>query len=231
MSDPAVLAEHIRATWFGSDLPQASLERLGMLAREYEAPARTRLLREGDSVSSIAVRIDRTRSDALFRQLKLHPRVATVASKTAMLQNFRETTARNLLFFTAVLTAFAAVIAIGVVYNTARIALQERAWELASLRVLGMTRAEISYILLGELALLALSLAIVLAFIRLVRGPSLMDRVTSLELIASLVAGIVAVYAIGTDAPALIDVAIALALVAFIGAVAFARYAELRERP
>ena len=82
-----------------------------------------------------------------------------------------------------------------------------------------------------ELALLALSVAIVLAFIRLVRGPSLMDRVTSLELIASLVAGIVAVYAIGTDEPAFIDVAIALALVAFIGAVAFARYAELRERP
>ena len=51
-----------------------------------------------------------------------------------------------------------------------------------------------------ELALVALSVAIVLAFIRLVRGPSLMDRVTSLELIATLVAGIVAVYAIGTDA-------------------------------
>jgi multicomponent Na+:H+ antiporter subunit F len=82
-----------------------------------------------------------------------------------------------------------------------------------------------------ELALLALSVAIVLAFVRLVRGPSLMDRVTSLELIASLVAGIVAVYAIGTDEPALIDVAIALALVAFISAVAFARFAELRERP
>jgi multicomponent Na+:H+ antiporter subunit F len=80
------------------------------------------------------------------------------------------------------------------------------------------------------LALLALSLALVFAFVRLVRGPSLMDRVTSLELIASLVAGFVAVYAIGTDDPALIDVAIALALVAFIGAVAFARYAELRER-
>jgi len=81
-----------------------------------------------------------------------------------------------------------------------------------------------------ELALVALAIAIVLAFVRLVRGPSLMDRVTSLELIASLVAGIVAVYAIGTNDPALIDVAIALALVAFIGAVAFARYAELRER-
>ncbi|MEX1333965.1 MAG: monovalent cation/H+ antiporter complex subunit F [Candidatus Limnocylindrales bacterium] len=82
-----------------------------------------------------------------------------------------------------------------------------------------------------ELALGVLAVAIVLAFFRLVRGPSLMDRVTSLELIATLVAGIVAVYAIGTDDPALIDVAIALALVAFIGAVAFARYAELRERP
>jgi len=82
-----------------------------------------------------------------------------------------------------------------------------------------------------ELALVALAISLLLAFVRLVRGPSLMDRVTSLELVASLVAGFVAVYAIGTDDPALIDVAIALALVAFIGAVAFARYAELRERP
>jgi multicomponent Na+:H+ antiporter subunit F len=77
-----------------------------------------------------------------------------------------------------------------------------------------------------ELALLALAIALVIAFVRIVRGPSLMDRVVALELTASLVAGIVAVYAIGTDEPALIDVAIALALVAFISAVAFARYAE-----
>ena len=82
-----------------------------------------------------------------------------------------------------------------------------------------------------ELALLALAIAMAITFVRIVRGPSLMDRVTSLELIASLVAGIVAVYAIGTDDPALIDVAIALALVAFLCAVAFARYAELRVRP
>ena len=65
-----------------------------------------------------------------------------------------------------------------------------------------------------------------LTFVRLVRGPSLIDRVVALELIASLVAGIVAVFAIGTDDPALIDVAIAVALVAFLGAVAFVRYAE-----
>jgi putative ABC transport system permease protein len=52
-----------------------------------------------------------------------------------------------------ILTVFAAVIAVGVVYNNARIALAERTWELASLRVLGFTRAEVSLLLLGELAL------------------------------------------------------------------------------
>ena len=77
-----------------------------------------------------------------------------------------------------------------------------------------------------EAALLALAISLAITFYRIVRGPSLMDRVVALELTASLVAGIVAVFAIGTDDPALIDVAIALALVAFISAVAFARYAE-----
>ena len=57
----------------------------------------------------------------------------------------------GLVFVTAgILTAFAVIIAVGVVYNSARIGLQERAWELASLRVLGFTRAEVSRILFGE---------------------------------------------------------------------------------
>ena len=77
-----------------------------------------------------------------------------------------------------------------------------------------------------ELALLALAIALAITFYRIVRGPSLMDRVVALELTATLVAGFVAVFAIGTDDPALIDVAIVLALVAFISAVAFSRYAE-----
>jgi putative ABC transport system permease protein len=66
-----------------------------------------------------------------------------------------------------VLTSFAALIAIGVVYNSARIALAERGWELASLRVLGFTRAEVSALLLGELALviaIALPLGMVLGW-------------------------------------------------------------------
>ena len=81
-----------------------------------------------------------------------------------------------------------------------------------------------------ELALLALAVSLAVAFYRIVRGPSLMDRVVALELTATLVAAVVAVYAIGTDEPALIDVAIVLALVAFISAVAFARYAEWSRR-
>jgi len=66
-----------------------------------------------------------------------------------------------------ILTAFAAVIAVGVVYNNARIALAERTWELASLRVLGFTRGEVSLLLLGELALgiaIALPLGMVLGW-------------------------------------------------------------------
>ena len=55
--------------------------------------------------------------------------------------------------FTTVLSIFAATIAVGVVYNNARIQLAERAGELASLRVLGFTRREVSVLLLGELAL------------------------------------------------------------------------------
>ena len=69
--------------------------------------------------------------------------------------------------FSAILTAFATVIAIGVVYNNARIALAERAWELASLRVLGFSRAEVSAFLLGELAIeiaLALPLGALLGY-------------------------------------------------------------------
>jgi multicomponent Na+:H+ antiporter subunit F len=77
-----------------------------------------------------------------------------------------------------------------------------------------------------DLALAGLSVALILAVVRLVRGPSLPDRIVALELTATLVLGVIAAYAIGTDEAALIDVGIALALVVFLGAVALARYAE-----
>jgi len=64
---------------------------------------------------------------------------------------------RFILFYNLIATLLAGAIGFGVVYNSARIALSERGRELASLRVLGFTRGEIAYILLGELALLTLA--------------------------------------------------------------------------
>ena len=84
------------------------------------------------------------------------PGAAVVIVNRSLLETFRATTARNVMFFTLVLSLFAATIAVGVVYNNARIQLAERAWELASLRVLGFTRREVSRVLLSELVLLTL---------------------------------------------------------------------------
>jgi putative ABC transport system permease protein len=89
------------------------------------------------------------------------PRIAGAWSKATTLRNLEEISARNIRVISTILTIFAAVIAVGVVYNNARIALAERAWELASLRVLGFSRAEVSALLLGELALV---IAIALPF-------------------------------------------------------------------
>ena len=129
-----------------------------------EASALDRLAGEGDVVNSGAMFIDGTRRDELFAALKRMPKVAGVFVKSALIDYFRSTSARNILAFTTVLTVFAAAIAVGVVYNSARIALAERAWELATLRVLGLTHGEVSVLLLGELAL-ELAVAIPLGFL------------------------------------------------------------------
>lgn len=75
-------------------------------------------------------------------------------------------------------------------------------------------------------AMLALSL--VLATVRLLRGPSLPDRVVALELMASLTVGLVVLYSIRYQQPYFIDVAIVLALTSFMAAVGFSRYLEKR---
>ncbi len=77
-------------------------------------------------------------------------------------------------------------------------------------------------------ALPLLSLTMMLAFVRLVRGPSLPDRVIALDLIGTLGMGMIALYAIARNQPALLDVAIVLALLSFLGTIAFARYLERR---
>jgi len=75
-------------------------------------------------------------------------------------------------------------------------------------------------------ALPLLVLAVLLAVVRLVRGPSVPDRVVALDLIATLVMGIMGIYAIATDEAVLLDLVVVLALLSFMGTVAFARYVE-----
>jgi putative ABC transport system permease protein len=119
-----------------------------------EQGALHRLLREGDSLSGAYLQVDSTEVSRLYRRLKATPAVAGVTLTSEALRSFERTMAQNMGIMTLLNLGFAAVIAFGVVYNAARISLSERSHELASLRVLGFTRAEISAILLGELALL-----------------------------------------------------------------------------
>ena len=80
-----------------------------------------------------------------------------------------------------------------------------------------------------DVAFLLIMLAVVLAFLRLARGPSLADRVVALDLITVLAVAFCALFAIASGKAAFLDVAIALALVAFLATVALARFAERRQ--
>jgi len=114
-------------------------------------------MREGPAISGAWLSIDEKYLPELFERFKEMPRVASVFQRNQEIANFNRVMDETMLFVTYVATIFAVVIAFGVVYNSARIALTERSRELASLRVLGFNRAEISYILLGELAVLTIA--------------------------------------------------------------------------
>lgn len=113
-----------------------------------------RLMREGDAISGVYVAADPGALNQLYTTLKESPRVAGVTIKGAALRSFQQTIAENLLRMRSFNIIFAGIIAFGVVYNNSRISLSERSRDLATLRVIGFTRGEISGILLGELAVL-----------------------------------------------------------------------------
>ncbi len=79
-------------------------------------------------------------------------------------------------------------------------------------------------------ALSMIGVALFLALVRLVLGPTLPDRVVALDLIGVLAVGGIAVYAVASDQSVLLDSATVLALVGFLGTVGFARYLERRGR-
>lgn len=122
-----------------------------------DVAALNRLMREDGALSGTYLAVDPVHEASIYRTLMEMPRVAGTALRHKVIQNMEETWAEQMLTFAFFTTLFAGVIAFGVVYNSARISLSERGRELASLRVLGLTRGEISYILLGELAVLTLA--------------------------------------------------------------------------
>jgi putative ABC transport system permease protein len=111
---------------------------------------------EAVSISGAHVLLDTNRTREFFAALKNNPATGIVTLRGAAIRAFRDTLARSMMIVISFYVGFGAVIAFGVCYNTARIALSERGRELASLRVLGFTKLESGYILLGELVVLVL---------------------------------------------------------------------------
>ncbi|HET9951132.1 MAG TPA: FtsX-like permease family protein [Candidatus Eisenbacteria bacterium] len=124
-----------------------------------------RAMERGDRVYSGAfLRTDGRLTDHLYLALKRLPAVSGVSVREVALRSFDETIAESFGISLAITLIFACVIAFGIVYNSARVALSERGRELASLRVLGFTRREVTWMLLGEQGIL-LALSIPLAFL------------------------------------------------------------------
>lgn len=107
-------------------------------------------------ISGANVEIDEAGQDALFAALKATPELGMISLRSVSLERFRETMAQNIYVMIGVLVAMAGLIAFGVVYNFARISLSEQGREMASLRVLGFSRAEVSMLLLAEIAVVTL---------------------------------------------------------------------------
>ena len=126
-----------------------------------------RQMREGPRVTGAYLRIDPAQAEYVYNELKHTPKVAAVNVKRHSLDSFQDTVSKNLGTMKTINLTFAVIIALGVVYNGARITLSERSRELATLRVIGFTRQEISAILLGEIGvvtLLALPLGMALGW-------------------------------------------------------------------
>jgi len=139
------------------ELPIAGVVREFVGASAYmRLEALNATLGEAGSLSGAYLLAAPGRVPDVVEELDRRPRVAASNLREAMIDSFERTMGENILIFALVNTVLAGVVAFGVTYNTARLALSERARELASLRVLGYRRIEITWVLLGELALITL---------------------------------------------------------------------------
>jgi len=125
------------------------------IAAYLELSALNRLLGEGDVITGASLGLDMSRRAEFLAALKEIPRISAVAIKETLRQSFRETTARMMGLIQSIYLMFSVVVAFGVIYNNARISLAERARELATLRVVGLTQREVGAIIVIELVVLA----------------------------------------------------------------------------
>lgn len=114
------------------------------------------LLQQQVQVNAVNISLDETQMTGLFEAVKATPNISGIVRWDQIRQSFDETIAENAAITTTIYALIASLIVIGVVYNSARILLSERARELASLRILGFSRAEVSFILMGELMFLTI---------------------------------------------------------------------------
>ena len=112
------------------------------------------ITRDATPASSANILIDSEKHDTILTQLKEMPRILGVTERDAAMEKFEEVIDENIYTMLFFYISFASAIAVGVVYNSARILFSERAHELATLRVLGYHRSEVGIVLLGEVALL-----------------------------------------------------------------------------
>jgi putative ABC transport system permease protein len=118
--------------------------------------ALNRVMRDGQWISGARIKTDIAQLDKLYKAVKDTPVISSIALQNFSREKFRETVEKNITSMTSIYVALAVIITFGVIYNSARIQLSERARELASLRVFGFTRAEVSSVLLIELGVVVL---------------------------------------------------------------------------
>lgn len=138
--------------------------RLAGLAKDFSGIAAymdlraiNRFLGEGDLITGASFTIDANRRAEFLRHLKGIPRISWISVKDSLRESFRTTTAKMMGMLTTLYLSMAVVVAFGVIYNNARISLAERARELATLRVIGLTQREVGAVIVIELTLLALA--------------------------------------------------------------------------
>jgi putative ABC transport system permease protein len=115
-----------------------------------------RLMQESDRLSGVFMSVDSKEVDLLYEAVKETPAIAGVLDNNAARKSFKDLIQANTRIMRIVNSIFGVVIAIGVIYNAALIALAESSRDLATLRVIGFSRREVATVLVGEVAIITL---------------------------------------------------------------------------